>query len=78
MIYSDQSDSQTNIFSMEAEQSVLGGILLDNSEIDHASGIIKPEDFFYILYLPMHQSIDCWLGRFSLYSKAFLTPACGC
>jgi len=40
-------------FSIEAEQSVIGGLLLDNKKIDDVSEVIAPEDFYNI----DHQSI---------------------
>lgn len=35
-------------FSIEAEQSVIGGLLLDNKKIDDVSEVIAPEDFYNI------------------------------
>ncbi|MEO5377216.1 MAG: replicative DNA helicase [Magnetococcus sp. DMHC-6] len=40
-------------YSMEAEQSVLGAILLDNSVLDHVADILKADDF----YVGAHQTI---------------------
>ncbi|MFZ4403717.1 MAG: replicative DNA helicase [Pseudobdellovibrionaceae bacterium] len=39
--------------SNEAEQSVLGGLLLDRESLDQVADIIKPEDF----YKPAHQTL---------------------
>ncbi len=39
--------------SIEAEQAVLGGILLDNRALDRASGVLAPEDF----YAEKHQRV---------------------
>ncbi|MEO5334660.1 MAG: replicative DNA helicase [Magnetococcus sp. YQC-5] len=36
----------TPAFSYEAEQSVLGAILLDNSSMDHVADLLTPEDFY--------------------------------
>src|SRR2546428_13442333 len=32
--------------SLEAEESVLGGIMLDNAAIDRVIGVVQPEDFY--------------------------------
>lgn len=35
-------------FSIEAEQSVIGGLLLDNKKLDEVTEVIAPEDFYNI------------------------------
>ena len=40
-------------FSLEAEQSVLGSVLVDAEKITEAAGVLKSEDF----YLDEHQEI---------------------
>lgn len=40
-------------YSLEAEQSVLGAVLVDPEQINHVADVLKPEFF----YLPEHQSI---------------------
>lgn len=48
-------------FSLEAEQSVLGSILIDPQSLDIVTGIISPGDF----YLEEHQSIySCMQGMY--------------
>ena len=47
------SESQVLPFSLEAEQAVLGAILIDPEIISDVAEIIKPEHF----YLPQHQAI---------------------
>ncbi|MBF0428565.1 MAG: replicative DNA helicase [Magnetococcales bacterium] len=50
--YADDGDEETitplrrAAYSPEAEQSVLGAILLDNSVMDHVADILVPEDFY--------------------------------
>lgn len=40
-------------YSLEAEQSVLGAVLVDPEQINHVADVLKPEHF----YLPEHQAI---------------------
>lgn len=48
-------------FSLEAEQSVLGSILIDPQALDTVTGIISPDDF----YLEEHKSIySCMQGMY--------------
>ena len=48
-------------FSLEAEQSVLGAILIDPQAIDVVAGIISADDF----YLEEHRSIySCMQGMY--------------
>ena len=41
-------------FSLEAEQSVLGAILIDPSCMDHLAGILSAEDFMLDVHFPDH------------------------
>ncbi len=52
-IYSLNADNGTLPFSLEAEQAVLGSILLDPSCISAVTMILKPDYF----YLPQHKAI---------------------
>lgn len=38
--------TETEMYSLEAEQGVLGAILIKPSIVPHVSGLIKPEDFY--------------------------------
>ena len=40
-------------YSLEAEQSVLGAVLVEPDQINHIADVLKPEYF----YLPEHQAI---------------------
>lgn len=52
----------TKIFSLEAEQSVLGSILIDPSCIDEVIGIVKPDDFYrrahQVIYSTMNDMVE--------------------
>lgn len=37
---------QSSLFSIEAEQSLLGGLLLDNDAWDRIGGIVGEADFY--------------------------------
>ena len=52
-------------FSLEAEQSVLGAILIDPQAIDIVAGIISVDDF----YLEEHKSIFSAMQKLSLQSR---------
>jgi replicative DNA helicase len=52
-----QDIPQTEVFSKEAEQSILGGILLDGDALDVAADIVKPEDFFIVAHADIFRSM---------------------
>ena len=51
------------LYSLDAEQAVLGAAMLDNSRVDELSGLINAEDF----YFPEHQKI--WRSIVELMQK---------
>ena len=53
--------STKSIYAPDAEQAVLGGILLDPSKLSEVLEILKPESF----YLPAHQ------GLFTIINQLF-------
>jgi len=50
-------------FSSDAEESVLGAIMIDNEALDRLTGLLKPADFF------REQNQWCWEGMLALYSR---------
>ena len=57
-------DGQVLPFSLEAEQSVLGAVLIDPACISELAIILKPEHF----YLPQHKAI--YEIMWNMYSMA--------
>lgn len=53
-------------FSMEAEQAVLGAILIDSEKINEVLTLLKPEDF----YLEQHQAIFTAMTEMFISNKA--------
>ena len=37
---------ETEMYSLEAEQGILGAILIKPSIVPHVSGLIRPDDFY--------------------------------
>ena len=59
------NESQVLPFSLEAEQAVLGAILIDPEVISEVADIIKPECF----YLPQHKAIAEAMWSMDAFSK---------
>lgn len=55
--------SRKPAYSMEAEQSVLGALLLDNSVMDQLGDILAPEDFYVGAHRLIYQSAIAMLER---------------
>ena len=56
-----ETESSRQPYSMEAEQSVLGSIIIDPPSINEAVGLLQPSYF----YLPLHRTIySCLIGMF--------------
>ena len=50
-------------YSLEAEQSVLGAVLVDPNKINEIADVLKPEYF----YLPEHQSVFSYHESFCTF-----------
>ncbi|CAH9015242.1 replicative DNA helicase [Candidatus Nitrosacidococcus sp. I8] len=62
-IYQEQEDKNLNSLkipphSVEAEQSVLGGLLLDNQAWDHIGDILEPDDFYKSEHIILFDGIN--------------------
>lgn len=53
-------------YSMDAEQAVLGSILIDSACFDRVSGIIRSSDSFYI---PQHKTIYSIIANLKLLNQ---------
>jgi len=45
------------LYNLEAEQSVLGCLLLDNNQFDYVSDFLKPEHFYAGVHERIHAQI---------------------
>ena len=48
-----RSDGLNLPYSLEAEQAVLGSVLMDPASLNQVADVLRPEDF----YLPEHQAV---------------------
>ena len=46
-------------YSLEAEQAVLGSILIDSRCITDVVGTVKPDHLCHVQFLPDHRPGDC-------------------
>ena len=60
------SDGQVLPFSLEAEQAVLGAVLIDPVSIDKVAHFLKPDHF----YLPQHKDIYRIMWNMNSMNKA--------
>lgn len=56
-------DGTLQPFTIEAEQSVLGGLLLDNRAYDRIAGELKPDDFYRTEHQTIYRTIAAMLDR---------------